>query len=127
MTQPISSKLAIVAQCMNEFVRRENEAYTLALSISDATANFRQLQLQGARELIDRLQRRVRELEDDLTESEDRLTTAHEIINQLEISILECEQHDESTRVTRQQRARWHMAPMELIDLTTDEETELDV
>ena len=128
MAQPITSKLALVAQCMNEFVRRENEAYTLRLAISDATADFRSVQLAGARDLIDRLQRRVQELEDDLRESEDALTTAHEIINQLEISIEECTMHEDSTRVTREQMRIWHETTertgMELIDLTTDSDNE---
>ena len=122
MTQPITSKLAQVAQCMNEFVRRENEAYTLALSIASATSDLRLVQLEAARDLTAHLYARIRELEDDLRESEEALRVSHELCNTLEISILECEHHRQAAAIHRERIRR--ALPMELVDLTTDSDSE---
>jgi len=128
MSQPLTSKIAVVAQCMDEFVRRENNALSLAYEVAQSTAEFRLIQLQSARDLHSHLHRRIQELEDDLRESEEALRVSNDLCNTLEISILECEHHRAAAATSRELTRLFQGFPppdnYEIVDLTTDSESE---
>lgn len=118
MPQPITSKIAIVAQCMDSFVRAENDALTTLAVDQNVQIDYL---FQQVRDLSARLQRavqRIHDLEHDLEVSLNHAEQLVEYANRLEVSILECPTH--ATR---------HLAPgaqrrldFEMIDLTTEEE-----
>lgn len=93
MPQPITSKLAIVAQLMDSFVRQDNKALHTEADMMAAqyralltTCDRFQQALLGA-------QRRISELEYDLRDTLDRNERLVELVYNLETSILNCDDH----------------------------------
>lgn len=128
MAQPITSKLATVAELMDDFTRLENNAL-----LNNAIEQGRQLgQLLDERStLIANLNNalaRINELEQDLRTAFDHNERLVEQIYTLEVSILECPTHAARFATPEEQAAFFGLPPtarrldFEMIDLTTDEE-----
>lgn len=126
--QPITSKLAVVASLMDNFVRMENYALDVTL-----TSHAQQLQAQA--DIIRHMDiqlaqstRRIFELEDLFLESLDRNEGLAQLIAALEASILDCPHaHSNTLRVSVPVARRLNFEN-EIIDLTTDEElTDSDI
>ena len=134
MTQPITSKLAIVANIMDEYTRLENNAH-----LANAVEQGRQISyLTEERSAIlfnlNRALARINELEQDLRMAFDHNERLVEQVYTLEVSILDCPSHD-FRFASDQEREQWvaAFAPIaayapnhEMIDLTSDEELESD-
>lgn len=95
MSQPITSKLAIVASLMDTWVRADNKALHVRADIMAA-------QYRALLDLTDRLQRqklaaerRISELEFDLRDAMDHNERLVELVYNLESSILNCDVHQD--------------------------------
>lgn len=93
MSQPITSKLAIVASLMDTFVRQDNKA--LHTESQMMSAQYRALLQTCDRFQASLLaaQRRISELEYDLRDTLDRNERLVELVYNLETSILNCDDH----------------------------------
>lgn len=93
MSQPITSKLAIVASLMDSFVRQDNKA--LHTEADMMAAQYRALLQTTDRFQASLLaaQRRISELEYDLRDTLDRNERLVELVYNLETSILNCDDH----------------------------------
>lgn len=136
MPQPITSKLALVASLMDSFVRADNKALHEASDTMSA-------QYRALLDLTNRLQqqallaeRRISELEFDLRDTLDHNERLVETIYNLETSILNCENHAGRNIIFNvpppvQRRlsfgAEVDLFANEVIDLTSDSETETDI
>lgn len=117
MSQPITSKLAIVAHCMDSFTRAENDALT-----SIAVDQNRQIHLLVIErdQLAGRLRlafERINELEEAVENQLDHAEQLTAYIARLEASILDCP-HPTAHGV----RAAQRRLDYEMIDMTTEEE-----
>lgn len=135
MTQPITSKLAAVAECMDFWVRAENDALwtDIVRQAEKATANEAYLR-QVVRDLenrIDLLHRtnagllnRVAEVEYQLEDTLDRNERLVQQCTYLETSILLCPTHPGRAQLFPDVQRR---LDFEVVDLVTDDEmTELE-
>lgn len=120
MSQPITSKLALVASLMDSFVRSDNEA--LSVSYSTLSVQYRLLldQVHHERAQLRLAQARIRELEFDLRSALDHNERLVEFNYVLEVSILDCASHPTVNPVARR------LDFEDVIDLTTDEDIDLD-
>ena len=131
---PITSKLAVVAERMDMFVRLENEALVFSLTEANRMIAEVQAQLDISRQLNNGLLNRVQELSN-LFESE--LDRNERLVNRvvaLEQSVLACPGHQARSRLFRiernprvalglPRRVRRQL-DFEFVDLTTDSEGE---
>lgn len=121
MSQPITSKLALVASLMDQHVRADNNHLNLALG--ELGRQYRVLldELHRERHQVRLSAARIRELEFDLRSVLDANERLVENNYALEISILDCPRHAEVVVRDVQRRLDF-----EVVDLTTDEELDED-
>jgi len=128
MTQPITSKLAVIAQCMDEYTRLENNAH-LANAISQARQIDRLLEERS--NLITNINNalsRINDLEEDLRATFDHNERLMEQIYNLEVSILDCPTHRFRFATPTERDVFFNPEPVlraaefEVVDLTTDSE-----
>lgn len=135
MSQPITSKLAIVASLMDKWVRNENKALHTQSDVMAA-------QYRALLDLTDRLQRqklaaerRISELEFDLRDSLDHNERLVELVYNLESSILNCDNHQDRDvifqvppPVVRRLSfgSELDLFANEVIEISSDEETEVE-
>ena len=93
MPQPITSKLAVVAGLMDQFVRSENEAYQRNSDVMAAQYRALLEMTQRFQERMYAAERRISELEFDLRDALDHNERLIGTVYNLENSILECETH----------------------------------
>lgn len=123
--QPLTSKLAIVAACMDDFLRLENDAlfsaYTEQININHRLVETIEVLRTQSRRVLGR----VTTLEFDLEDTLDRNERLLEYINTLEVNILSCPTHSGRDRLFRLPPNRQLVYP-EVVDLTTEEELDED-
>lgn len=129
--QPITSKLALVAERMDMFVRLENEA--LVFSMEQANRQIAELaaQLDTSRHLNNGLLNRVQELSGLFEAELDRNERLVNRVVALEQSVLACPGHQARSRLFRIERPRRAIPrqvrrrlDFEFVDLTTPTESE---
>jgi predicted DNA-binding ArsR family transcriptional regulator len=133
MPQPISSKLATVAQLMDHFILEDNYAHVHEQAILVDTIHRLSEQVRLLCEQVTTLQASNRAQADDLHDTLNQNERLIEAVYRLETSILDCEGHPGrellfSVPPTAMRRLSFGEAD-EIIDLTTssDEETEMDI
>lgn len=112
--------LHLVAELMDDFTRIENHAYHHEVQRLQRLVRDQQVALQLATG-------RIRELEWDLLDSEERLRIANEFTYRLEVSILECDHHNTipyvpTLPVRRRLTYEESSQETEVIDLTSEDE-----
>lgn len=130
--QPITSKLAVVAECMDMFVRLENEALVFSLMEANRQIAELQAQLGTSRQLNNGLLNRVQELSNLFETELDRNERLVNRVVALEQSVLACPGHQARSRLFRIERPRpqpftrrvRRQLDFEFVDLTTDSEGE---
>lgn len=131
--QPITSKLAVVAECMDMFVRLENEALVFSLMEANRQIAELQAQLGTSRQLNNGLLNRVQELSNLFENELDRNERLVNRVVALEQSVLACPGHQARSRLFRIERPRQSLGmprrvrrqlDFEFVDLTTDSEGE---
>jgi len=127
MAQPITSKLAVVAECMDDFLRLENEALLNSVleqaRVVRALEEERTLLIRNVNVAVSR----INALEADLESSLDHNERLVEQVYNLETSILECDHHPGREILFTIPPPVARRLQFEHVDLTTDEELEDEV
>lgn len=118
MSQPITSKLAVVAQCMDSFVRAENDALTTFCVDQNRIIDLLRMSVLDLSNRLQRAAQRVHDLEVDLETSLDHNQQLVAYATQLEEHVLDC------PYAPRLAPAAQRRLDFEMIDLTTEEEVE---
>ena len=121
--QPITSKLAIVAARMDDFLRQDNARFSHANAMLGVHYRLLLDELLQAQQALRLRDARIRELEFDLRSALDHNERLVEFNYVLEVSILDCDHHQ---HIPHNSVARRLSFESETIDLTSDEELVLD-